>query len=213
MFCVFGVVEERCWSWPVSYNWGCLFPLIQYMTYCLLQNQSPRCRQIHGNKAPHQITNIRFGLVKQNKAICEWLGFSVRNHVIIILTHWHQLGGRSESLPTPRQAFSTFEISCAERPICIFVGGFFSHCSGRLSGWPPPFFPMYPCWHLRMIVHLNSWLYIPESSHMCQPAHALHYISCLDFLYSLFPMIIIQCLFSLFVLKTFEVVNNVWGCK
>lgn len=100
--------EDACW------------PRIRLIVY--YRSQSPRCRQIHGNKAPYQITNIRFGLAKQNKAVCEWLGFSVNHHVIIILTYWHQLGGKSKSLPTPSQASLPFNLLHRKPELCFRHG-------------------------------------------------------------------------------------------
>lgn len=95
------VWSRRCWIWPVLCDGWCW--LSSYLALCLLHMHLSCCRQTHSNRAPHQITNIRSGGGKQNKAICKWLGCSVKHHTVIILTQ-----NRRDAVHTP------FLISCWE---------------------------------------------------------------------------------------------------
>lgn len=110
------VWSRRCSFWPVSYDGCCWLP--SYLAFCLLQLQSSHCKHIRSNRAPRQLTNIRLGGEKPNKAICECLGFSVNCRVVIILAQRHQCTGNAgEHSPTPSQACPLPIASPAEKAL------------------------------------------------------------------------------------------------
>lgn len=155
------VWSRRCWFWPVSYD-GCCW-LSSYLAFCLLQLQSSRCRQIYSNRAPHQITNIRFGGEKQNKAICEWLGFSINRHVIIILTHRHHQWGSALStnphlrfllsLSSPTEKFKLMYWFWSDNLFFPHISN--THWAIRLSTWPQLLSSVSPNIYIKIIIKAN----------------------------------------------------------
>lgn len=112
----------RCWFWPASYD-GCCW-LSSYLAFCLLQLKSSRCRQIFSNRAPRQITNIRFW-EREAKQSNLWM---VRI-LCQLPCHYHSHTETSAqrqcgNTHTPSPAFLRFTlIFCTERSNYVFFCG------------------------------------------------------------------------------------------